>query len=181
MIIGICGPAGAGKSTVADMMCADGLGAAIPLADPLYRGVSAMFGIPEGNLADRGTKEQTIDWIGQSPRRLLQTLGTEWGREIVGQDIWVKICLRRAAATLRAGYRRVVIPDVRFDNEAAAIREAGGVVVAVTRPDGCVAGEAMLHASEAGISAALVDKEIVNAGAMDDLRAAVQATMEEYL
>jgi len=181
VIIGICGPAGAGKSTVADMMCSDGLGASIPLAEPLYRGISAMFGIPEGNLADRGTKEQAIDWIGQSPRRLLQTLGTEWGREVVGQDIWVKICLRRAAATLGAGYRRVVVPDVRFDNEAAAIREAGGIVVSVARPDGCVDGEAMRHASEAGVSSSLIDKTIVNSGSMDELREAVQATMEEYL
>lgn len=181
MIIGICGPAGAGKTTVADMLCADGLGVTIPLADPLYKAISAMFGIPEAHLVDRGKKEQTIDWIGTSPRRLLQTLGTEWGRSVIGEDIWATICLRRAAANLKAGFRRVVVPDVRFDNEAKAIREAGGIIIYVRRPDGCVSGDAMRHASEAGVSASLIDRAIVNSGSMDDLHQAVKTTMREYL
>jgi hypothetical protein len=181
MIIGICGPAGAGKTTVADILCGDGLGVTIPLADPLYKALSAMFGIPEADLVDRGKKEQTIDWVGQSPRRLLQTLGTEWGRQVIGEDIWARICLRRAAVNLRAGFRRVVVPDVRFDNEAAAIREAGGKIVRVVRPSGCVAGETMRHSSEAGVSDDLVDATIVNGGSMDELVEAVKATMKEYL
>jgi hypothetical protein len=181
MIIGLCGPAGAGKSTVADILCGDGRGVTIPLADPLYKALSAMFGIPEAALVDRGKKEQTIDWIGQSPRRLLQTLGTEWGRQVIGDDIWARICLRRAAISLGAGFKVVAVPDVRFDNEAAAIREAGGKIVRIVRPSGCVTSEAMRHSSEAGISDDLIDATIVNGGSMDELVEAVKATMKEYL
>ena len=180
MIIGICGPAGAGKTTVAEILCAAGTGVSIPLADPLYKGLAAMFGLSEADLSDRWMKEQPIDWIGQSPRRLLQTLGTEWGRAVVGDDIWVTICLRRAHQNLQAGFRTVVIPDVRFENEARAIRAAGGIIIRVTRPSGCVDGEAMRHSSEGGIDESLVDVTVHNTGSMAQLRRAVKATIEEY-
>ena len=180
MIIGICGPAGAGKTTVAEILCAASMGVSIPVADPLYKGLAAMFGLSEADLSDRWMKEQAIDWIGQSPRRLLQTLGTEWGRAVVGEDIWITICLRRARKNLQAGYRLVVIPDVRFENEAVAIREAGGIIIQVTRPSGCVAGEAMRHSSEGGIDESLVDVTVHNSGSMAQLRRALKATMEEY-
>lgn len=181
MILGLCGPAGAGKTTVAEMLCREGRGVAVPLAAPLYRAVQAMFGLEEADLVDRGKKEATIDWIGLSPRRLLQTLGTEWGRQIIGDHIWTTVCLRRAAQLLEAGERLVVIPDVRFNDEAVAIRKAGGIVVAVERPVGCVLGEAMKHPSEYGVSAVLIDRFIVNRGSLDDFAAAVNATLKEYL
>ena len=180
MIMGICGPAGAGKTTVAEILCADGAGVSVPVADPLYKGLAAMFGLSEADLTDRWMKEQPIDWIGQSPRRLLQTLGTEWGRAVVGEDIWITICLRRAAQNLQAGFRVVVVPDVRFENEALAIREAGGIIIQVTRPAGCVAGEEMRHSSEGGIDESLIDVTVHNSGSMAHLIRAVKATMEEY-
>ena len=92
-----------------------------------------------------------------SPRVMLQTLGTEWGREAVSQDIWINLLLTQAKTVLHedgsTGYwdydpllgptpssssklvRGVVISDVRFSNEFTAIREAGGSVIRVVRPD----------------------------------------------
>ena len=60
-------------------------------------------------------------------RQLLQRLGTEGGRVALGEDVWVKALFASPHAA------RIVIPDVRFENEARAIRERGGVVVRVHR------------------------------------------------
>lgn len=67
------------------------------------------------------------DFPNPSPRQLLQTLGTEWGRAI-DPDIWAKATLREAQK-----YEKVVISDVRFLNEVDLINEAGGEVVKITR------------------------------------------------
>lgn len=65
-------------------------------------------------------------------RRFYQRLGTEGVRGNLGEDTWVNLAEREIRA---AGYaRRLVFPDVRFDNEANLIRWFGGTVVEVQRP-----------------------------------------------
>ena len=69
-----------------------------------------------------------------SPRIMLQTLGTEWGRDCVNEDVWVNYMIRRAANIVERGIAGVVVSDVRFKNELEAIRKAGGKLVKVVRP-----------------------------------------------
>ena len=103
-----------------------------------------------------------------TPRYALQRLGTEWGRECY-KDVWVDYALRVADMLLsnRARYdaklgvlsggtnieerlaKGVVIPDVRFRNEIAAIKKAGGKVVRIYRQGSGLKGAAAEHASEA--------------------------------
>lgn len=170
-LIGITGPAGAGKDAVA---------AAIPgarrvaFADPIYRALAVMLAIPETTLRDRRQKDSPLPSYGVSPRRLLQTLGTEWGRVTVDPDLWVRAALvewQRAAAD---GVDTIVVPDVRFPNEARAIRDHGGEVWLVHRPD---VAPVEAHASEQGIPLALVDRLVVNGGSLADLRRRVEETL----
>lgn len=62
--------------------------------------------------------------------RLLQVLGTECFRTLVGPNVWVKVLFAGCDAD---GRPPTVIADTRFPNESAAIRARGGVVVLVRR------------------------------------------------
>jgi hypothetical protein len=171
MLIGLAGAAGAGKDTVAEHLVNRHGFVRMALADPLYEMLSHLTGLPAGHLMRRDVKEAPLGWLGVSPRRMLQTLGTEWGRGLIDDDIWIKHLLRR----IDASGSPVAVSDVRFDNEAAAIRGRGGIIVEVVRPEPLsgVSSEARNHSSESGISSAFVDVVIVNGGTVNDLHAAV--------
>tara|TARA_R110002020_G_scaffold108214_2_gene250846 strand:+ start:511 stop:888 length:378 start_codon:yes stop_codon:yes gene_type:complete len=114
------------------------------------------------------------DWLGErkedqlpgfpegiTARVMLQTLGTEWGRASVDPDIWVKAAMREAEYFL--GWPdfhnfKVIFDDVRFANEAVAIRQAGGKVYRVSRKDFEVSIDP--HISELGLPEELIDGEV---------------------
>jgi hypothetical protein len=160
MIIGFSGPMGAGKSTAARMLTGFERRS---FGRPLKQMLVALMrhaDISPGEIERRlygDMKEEIIPVFGVSARRLMQTLGTEWGRDLIDPDIWVKVAT--AGLTPRS---KVVFDDVRFENEAAAIRALKGVVVMITR-GGKTLNE---HRSEAGV---LPDYTIVNAGTMDEM------------
>lgn len=180
MIIGLCGLAGSGKDEVAAILSREHRFAVIAFAGPIYKAVSEITGLGPDELKNRATKERPIPWLGKSPRELLQTLGTEWGREMVSQDIWINIAMRRARQYEGSSWN-VAITDVRFDNEAEAILAAGGQVWRVERPGAGLSGQAAEHSSEAGVTDHLVSQVIWNAGSLDDLEATVNAAFRSRL
>lgn len=184
MLIGLTGAAGAGKDTVAAHLFKGHGCLKLALADPLYAMISAMTGLPVEKMGDRKVKEADIAWIGASPRRLLQTLGTEWGRGTLGDDIWIKGLFRRIdkySEIVKAA--NFVVTDVRFANEAQAIRARGGRIVEIVRPRPLagVPEEARQHSSEAGIPDELVDVSIVNDTDVAGLLARVDKALEWLL
>jgi hypothetical protein len=87
----------------------------------------------------------------------------------------VDYAIRHAQESLRGhdwakNVKGVVIPDVRFSNELAAIRKAGGEVWRIIRPGAGLSGEAAHHASEHGIEDGDCDRIILNDGTLGDLR-----------
>jgi len=174
MIIGLCGLAGSGKDSVSAILSRRHGFAAISFAGPIYKAISEITGLTPLELKDRDMKEQPIPWLGKSPRELLQTLGTEWGRDMVREDIWIKIAMRRASQYERSSWH-VVITDVRFQNEAEAIRYAGGQVWQVRRTAAGLQGPTGQHSSEAGVPEHLIDRVVWNVGTLDDLEEAVNA------
>jgi hypothetical protein len=170
-VIGFAGYAGAGKTSAAVALG----GAVLGFADPLYAGLAAMLGLPESALRDRATKELPLP-LGRSPRHLLQTLGTEWGRELVRSDLWIFRARQRVAEAAGIGATVIAFSDVRFKNELEFIRgELGGQVWWIERP-GVVGGS---HPSENSLTAADCDRTISNAGSRDQLTWAVRAAWRE--
>lgn len=109
-------------------------------------------------------KEDVLDKIGVSTRTLMQTLGTDWGRLTIDDDLWLNSMEERLKAYGEAkkhGHEGafVFITDVRFDNECEMIKRNGGVIVKIVRGD---APEVEEHDSEKGVSACMVDAYIDN-------------------
>ena len=172
IVIGITGKAAAGKGAAASFL--EGF-TEIGFADPMYAGVVAMTGVEESWLRDRKRKEMPIPHLGKSPRQLLQTLGTEWGRLMVHPEIW----LMQAARRIHAIDGNVVLTDLRFDNEAEMLKEEFGAVIwKVERPG---AATCVGHTSEAGISPRYIDHIIGNWGSLDDLRKGVERAQNATL
>lgn len=178
ILIGLCGAAGSGKDTVASHLESRHGFKVLAFAGPLYEAVSAITGMNVGDLRDRQKKEKPIEWIGKSPRELLQLMGTEFGRNMIHEDIWVTIAMRAMREARRRGLPGAVVTDVRFDNEAEAIREEGGLVFEVARRGArCLADGAAKHKSEAGIDRQHIFTTITNDGTIGDLSATVDAVM----
>jgi hypothetical protein len=120
-------------------------------------------GMAPDEIRDRldGTrKEEPCDLLGgRSARHAMRTLGTEWGREAIAGDLWVQAAMARIRARQAEGWG-VVVDDMRFRNEAEAIRAAGGLLVRITRPG--AAPHPVVHASEGGLDGWRFDLELVN-------------------
>lgn len=160
-LIGITGKAWVGKDTVADRLRLVHRCEIYSFAEPIRRGLMAMFGFSPLNWQDREWKEAPVPWLGVSPRSLMQTLGTEWGRELVRDDLWLLMAQRHWLSCKT----HLVIPDVRFNNEAKWIRDMGGSVLCIQRDVPSV----LEHKSEAGIDFELVNEFLVNDRSLTDL------------
>lgn len=165
MIIGLAGKAGSGKDTAADALVERRGFVKISLAGPLKRICAEVFGWDAARLYGPSELRNEPDpaWDGLTARYALQALGTDWGRRM-HPDVWVRACLRQAAR-----HPAACVPDVRFANEADAIRKAGGKVVRITRPGAGLPGDAGAHASEQQDFEA--DLELPNTGALRLLQA----------
>ena len=104
-------------------------------AEPLKQAASAMCGWDLEDLEDQDFKSMRDEYWGFTPRWFLQTLGTEFARNLVDQDFWVRAMRRKLCYDLKG--QDVVITDCRFPNEAELARNAPyhqGLVCEVNRP-----------------------------------------------
>jgi hypothetical protein len=164
MIIGLTGFAGSGKSEVARFLREDAGFRRVAFADPLKSMLSAV-GFTHEQLYGDQKMVPMPEFGGKTPRHLMQTLGTEWGRRLVDPEIWITLWKRQAEAVMS---RRdlVVADDVRFPNEVEAITALGGEVWRIRRPGVSV----MSHESEAHIAYLRCSEVIDNAYDLHTLR-----------
>lgn len=141
-IVAFTGLAGSGKSTAAQYLVERHGFQRVRFAGPL-KSMMAALGCSHEQI-DGSEKETPCDLLGgKTPRQAMQTLGTEWGRDLITPDIWIR-AWQAAVAKVPAGVP-IVVDDCRFPNEGDAVRAAGGVIVCISRPG---AGTASVHSSE---------------------------------
>lgn len=175
-VIGLTGPMGSGKDTVADLLTTHCGAHKLAFADALRGEISDAFNIETVFLTRRETKEHPLSalapvhcldtaFVGRmiiqhqqfnddvldlntprSPRQIMQWWGTEY-RRALEPGYWV----RKAAQRIRYMHqtlaaRLIVITDVRFDDEAELVRALGGQIWQIKRP-GCEVGSTA-HVSE---------------------------------
>lgn len=163
ILIGICGLKGSGKSEMAGRLATALSARRIRFAGPL-KNMLRVLHLSEEEI-EGALKEAPCDKLcGQTPRHAMLTLGTEWGRELIGSDIWLNAWRTSALGWLGEG-QNVIAEDLRFPNEYDALVKAGGIVVRVARP-GIPIGE---HESEQHAASFGAHIEFWNQGSLDDL------------
>lgn len=198
-LIALCGAAGAGKDTVADMLPARKLA----FADTLYAEVAAAFGTTVKWLKDRNRKDvpqldlalrhcwdsDFVEYLhesfgprgplayqtSRSPRQILQWWGDYQRAQSPDYFVaraWQAICEHMMRD------ESVVLTDARFPNEAAVVRQLGGQIWQIRRPGYEAGGTG--HASDTAGDEFAPDRVIRNEGEMEDLRAVVLAAWGAY-
>lgn len=102
-------------------------------------------------------------------RRMLQRLGTEGGRNILGENVWVEAAFRSAPKG------DIAVTDVRFPNEASAIWERDGVLWRIER---VAAPRSSNHPSETQIDNIVPDLTLSNNGTIEDLERLVASELQ---
>lgn len=127
-VIGLMGAAGSGKTTAAAYLAERFGFERVRFAGPLKDMLRAV-GLGEDEI-EGGSKETPSELLlGKTPRQAMQWLGTEWGRNLIGEDFWVNAWAARADR-----FPSVVAEDVRFPNEIGAIRSRGGIIIRIECP-----------------------------------------------
>ena len=144
-LIGLAGKAGAGKDTVADYLWEKEEAIKIAFADALRAAACSIFGLGSCNFTDRDLKEAEVEYWGMSPRRWFLSYSAVRDTD------------------------HVVVPDVRFDVEAEALRSLGGRIIHIVRPGFGLGGDSAAHVSEAGIEPGDGDFYLLNDGTVHDL------------
>lgn len=168
MIIGLSGVARSGKDTVADHLVENYGFRKVSFADPIREALYRLNPEIDVDGYDMRLKaavdlmgwEQLKD-ISTGVRGLMQRMGTEVGREMFGENIWVDTALKSIAPG-----EKIVITDVRFPNEADAIQATGGKLWRVERSG---VGPANEHASESALDHYEFPTKLANDGTLEDL------------
>jgi hypothetical protein len=129
MLIGLIGKKQSGKDTFADFFCQlDARFKKDAFANPLKQICQIVYGLDLNYFHDNRLKEEKIEEWNQTPREMMQKIGTDLFRQHFDPDIWIKIASRRFKKC-----KNLIITDVRFANEAEAILQNGGVLIQIVR------------------------------------------------
>lgn len=147
----------------------------VAYGDVLKQVCKDVWGLSLAQMYDPDLKEVVDERWGLTPRQILQRLGSDVARNI-HPDTWVRYLIDRIKAgrlvvpypdrtrpthlSVMSFQSRYAVVDVRFQNEAKAITDNGGVLIRVVRPS--------LRSGDDHISETEGDNIEVNATVMND-------------
>jgi len=175
-IIGIAGRKRSGKNSVGKYL-SEGRGyTELAFADALKNACKNIFGFTDDQLYGDELKEKIDNYWQHSPRELLQVVGTTLFRNElpkhcnnITNDLWVNVVKKKIIDLVtEKGITKFVITDVRFINEYNFIKNWGGQVFKVIRPNN-IEHNNSLHESETTMDNIICDKTILNDGTLEDL------------
>lgn len=160
-VLGLSGWARSGKDSVAEFLEERCGYLKMSFAQPIKEALERLNPIidVDGHRLSVSVAVEKIGWeplksMSQEVRPLLQRFGSEVGREMFGDDIWVNYAMDRIPDGAK-----VVFSDVRYPNEADAIRRNGGEVWRIEREGNEPAND---HASEHALNKYDFDQRIYN-------------------
>lgn len=185
-LLGLMGLAGAGKDTVADILTCLAPMDRRAFADALRLEIAEAFGLDVRVLQERALREMPLsqlalrrcsdaefaDWATDlhgepsvSPRRIMRRWG-DW-RRWQRADYWLTRAEQARVAAIFDGHQAQLWTDVRYPNEAAWIRQRGGMLWRIVRPG---LAQDRTHDSETAADDIEADAVIVNDSTIDQLR-----------
>ena len=179
MLVGLVGLKGNGKSEVAKFL-ERALGfRRTRFADTLKEMLAVLLaaqGLSDEDIErmiDGDLKEEPSSYLGnKTPTYAMQTLGTEWGRDLIDYDMWLNITMNQITRTINDGHS-VVVDDVRFKNEYDLVRGLGGYIINIVGRSAVVQD----HVSEKFSWLDHVDATISNTGTLDQLFTMAEGTI----
>lgn len=145
-LVGLSGYAGSGKDYIATNYFRDRYG---------FFNVSLAWHLKVECVAKgKATYDEVFNTKPPRVRKLMQIMGTEQGRNVWGEDIWVNTTFSWIKIFNEDwGINKFVIPDVRFPNELDAIHSVGGKVYRIISDrDSDLTEKAKQHASEKSLT-----------------------------
>jgi hypothetical protein len=169
--VAITGRIGAGKTTIARHLQNQGA-VTVKFADPLKAMIRALLKIQDiddqtiERMVNGDLREVPSPYLNnRTPRYAMQTLGTEWGRLLMDENLWVDIWSRRVDKNSKNGIQSIT-DDLRFPNEEVAIRKLqDSKIIKVVRA-GHTGGT---HPSETNVDVIVPDFIIQNDGSIESL------------
>jgi hypothetical protein len=171
LIIGFTGKPRAGKDTAASRLVeyhgftriafADPIREAMMQLDPYVQGCTRLSYV----VNKFGWEYAKDNWT--EVRRLLQVFGTEVGRDLFGQDVWVERLM--AYIDSQPSGHRIAITDVRFEDEAKALRDRGAFIVCINRTSEHSNDVVLSHRSETESAGILPNYVVPNQKGLEEL------------
>jgi hypothetical protein len=122
-------------------------------------------------------KETPWPIIGLSTRQLMQSLGTDWARDMIDKSFWVKVAEPKLVMAQRHNFD-VAISDLRFPSEIDMLRRHNAIIIRIDRPGVQYDNP---HPSEGLLNDVVFDYTIINNGTLDDLKCRIDSVMSKIL